>query len=211
MRTCRTGSPGRGRHFSAIRSRADLYLAFTRFADAVSTVFIRTTGDPLLASPDVRAALRTLEPNIMVMRPRTMEEVASASTATTRLAMRLLAGFAAVAVTLAAIGIYAVMAYSVRRRMRELGTRVALGASRTDIIKLVMREGATMTFVGVIAGLGAGSFAAQSLSALLHGVPAPDPISLTVAAILLSTTALAACYGPARRAAKVEPARTLVE
>ena len=193
------------------RPRADMYLAFTRFADAVSTVFIRTTGDPLLAYPVVRAALRTLEPNIMVMRPRTMEEVASASTATTRLAMRLLAGFAAVALALAAIGIYAVMAYSVRRRMRELGTRVALGASRTDIVKLVMREGGTITIAGVIAGLGAGLFAARSLSALLYGVPASDPVALTAAAILLSVTAMAACYVPARRASRIEPARTLIE
>jgi putative ABC transport system permease protein len=191
--------------------RADMYLAFARNADAFSTLFVRTAGDPMQAYPEVRAALRSLEPQIMVMRPRSMEEVAAASTATTRLAMRLLAGFAAVALTLAAVGIYAVMAYSVRRRMRELGTRLALGASRRDIISLVMREGGVITVVGVIAGLGAGLFAAQSLSAVLHGVPASDPVSLSVAAILLSITAMAACYVPARRASRIDPARTLIE
>jgi putative ABC transport system permease protein len=193
------------------RPRADMYLPFARFADSQSTLFMRTTGDPLAAYPAVRTALRTLEPSIVLHNVRSMEEVASASTAVTQLAMRLLAGFAAVALTLAAIGIYGVMAYSVRRRTRELGTRVALGASRADIVTLVMREGGIITAVGVVAGLGAGLFAARSLSAVLYGVPASDPIALTVAAILLSATAMAACYVPARRASRVDPARTLIE
>jgi putative ABC transport system permease protein len=188
-----------------------MYLPFARNADTQATLFIHTTGDPLTAYPAVRTALRALEPNIVLHNVRTMAEVASASTAIAQLAMRLLAGFAAVAVTLAAIGIYGVMAYSVRRRTRELGTRVALGASRTDIIALVMREGGVITMAGVIAGLTAGLFAAQSLSAVLYGVPPSDPIALTAAAILLSATAMAACYVPARRASRVDPARTLTE
>jgi putative ABC transport system permease protein len=193
------------------RPRADMYFAFARFADSQSTLFIRTTGDPLLSFPAVRTALRSLEPNIMLRRAQTMEDVAAASTAVTQLAMRLLAGFAAVALTLAAVGIYAVMAYSVRRRMRELGTRVALGASRADIIGLVMREGGVITVAGVIAGLAAGLLGARSLSALLYGVPSSDPVALAVAAGLLSVTAMVACYVPARRASRVDPARTLTE
>ena len=193
------------------RPRADMYLAFARFADAVSTLFVRTTGDPESAFPAVRTALRSLEPNIMVMRPRSMAEVASASTAITQLAMRLLGGFAIVALTLALVGIYAVMAYSVQSRTRELGTRVALGASRADIVRLVMREGGVITIIGVAGGLAAGLLGARSLSALLYGVPPSDPIALVVAAILLSSTAMAACYVPARRASRVDPARTLIE
>ena len=188
-----------------------MYLPFARQPDTQATLFIRTSGDPMAAYPAVRTALRSLEPNIVLHNVRTMEEVASASTAIAALAMRLLAGFAVVALTLAAVGIYAVMAYSVRRRMRELGTRVALGASRADIVALVMREGGVITIAGVVAGLGAGLVAAQSLSAVLYGVPAADPVSLTGAAILLSATAMAACYVPARRAARVDPARTLTE
>jgi predicted permease len=193
------------------RPRADLYLAFARFADANSTLFLRTTGEPMQALPAVRTALRALEPNIMVMRPRSMDEVASASTAVTRLAMRLLAGFAAVALTLAAVGIYAVMAYSVRRRTRELGTRVALGASRADIIRLVLREGGVITFIGVIVGLPAGLLAARSLSTVLFGVPPSDPWSIAAAAGILGLTAMAACVIPAQRAARIDPARTLTE
>jgi putative ABC transport system permease protein len=193
------------------RPRADMYFAFARFADAVSTLFVRTTGDPLLAFPSVRATLRTLEPNIMVMQPRSMEDVASRSTAITQLAMRLLAGFAGVAVTLAAVGIYAVMAYSVRRRTRELGTRVALGAGRGDIIRLVMREGGVLTVIGIVFGLAAGLLAARSLSAVLFGVPPSDPWSMGAAATILGFTAMGACYMPARRASRVDPSRTLVE
>ncbi len=191
--------------------RADLYLAFARFPDSVTTLFLRTTGDPSLAFPAVRTAVRALESQTVLARPRSMEEIASASTAINQLAMRLLAGFAAVALTLAAIGIYAVMAYSVRRRTRELGTRVALGASRADIIRLVMREGGVITITGVIVGLAAGLLAARSLSAVLFGVPPSDPWSIVAAAIVLCLTAIGACVVPARRASRVDPARTLIE
>jgi putative ABC transport system permease protein len=193
------------------RPRADMYFPFARFAETSATLFIHTTADPLQALPGIRTALRGLEPNILVYGTRTMDDVAAASAAVARLAMRLLAGFAVMALTLAAVGIYGVMAYNVRRRTRELGTRVALGASRGDIIGLVMREGGVITLGGVIAGLAAGLLGARSLSALLYGVPSSDPISLTAAAILLSLTAMAACYVPARRASRVDPARTLTE
>ena len=193
------------------RPRADMYFPFARFADPQSTLFVRTTGDPMLALPAVRTALRSLEPNIVVHRVRTLDDIASASTAVTQLAMRLLGGFAAIALTLAAIGVYGVMAYSVRRRTRELGTRVALGASRADIVRLVMREGGVIALAGVIVGLAAGLLAARSLSAVLFGVPPSDPASMIAAAGLLGVTAMAACYVPARRASRVDPARTLVE
>jgi putative ABC transport system permease protein len=184
--------------------RADLY-----FPGPGNTLFIQTSGDPLSALPAVRTALRNLEPAVGVHAARTMSDYASASMAITRLAMRLLGGFAIVALVLAAIGIYGVMAYSVRRRTREIGTRVALGADRGDIIRLVMREGGVMTAAGVIVGLVTGLIAARSLSAILFGVPPADPVSLVAAAAVLAITAMAACYVPARRASRVDPARTL--
>jgi len=184
--------------------RADLY-----FPGPANTIFIQTTGDPVSALPAVRTALRNLEPAVVVHGSRTMSDFASASMAIASLAMRLLAGFAIVALLLAAIGIYGVMAYSVRRRTREIGTRVALGANRGDIIRLVMREGGVIAGAGVLIGLAAGLVAAQSLSAVLYGVPPADPVSLAIAAIVLGMTAMAACYVPARRAARIDPARTL--
>jgi putative ABC transport system permease protein len=184
--------------------RADLY-----FPGPANTIFIQTSGEPLSVLPAVRTALRNLEPGVVVHAARTMNDYASASMGITSLAMRLLAGFAIVALLLAAIGVYGVMAYSVRRRTREIGTRVALGADRKAIILLVMREGGIITAAGVIVGLASGLLAARSLSAVLYGVPAADPISLGLAAIVLAATGLAACYVPALRASRVDPARTL--
>jgi ABC-type antimicrobial peptide transport system permease subunit len=159
--------------------------------------------------PAVRTALRSVEPAVVATGARALEDIASSSIAIARLAMRLLAGFAIVALLLAAIGIYGVMAYSVRRRTREIGTRVALGADRGAIIGLVMREGGIITGIGVIGGLAIGLLAARSLSAVLYGVPPADPVSLAGSALLLALTGLAACYVPARRAARIDPARTL--
>ncbi|HWI16198.1 MAG TPA: FtsX-like permease family protein, partial [Vicinamibacterales bacterium] len=188
----------------ADRPRADLY-----FPGPANTLFVKTGGDPLNVLPAVRTALRNLEPAVVVHGARTMSEYAAASMAITRLAMRLLGGFAIVSVLLAAIGIYGVMAYSVRRRTREIGTRVALGASRADVVRLVMREGGLITVAGVVIGLATGLFAARSLSAILYGVPPSDLVSLGAAAAVLMLTGLAACYVPAQRAARIDPARTL--
>jgi putative ABC transport system permease protein len=186
------------------RPRADLY-----FPGPANTLFVQTSGDPLSALPAVRTALRNLEPSVVVHGARTLNDYAAASMAIPRLAMRLLSGFAIVSVLLAAIGIYGVMAYSVRRRTREIGTRVALGASRADVVRLVMREGGVITVAGVVIGLATGLFAARSLSAVLYGVPPSDPWSLIAAAAVLMLTGLAACYVPAQRAARIDPARTL--
>jgi putative ABC transport system permease protein len=189
--------------------RADMYFSSERSPQPSTALFIRTTGDPLAAFPAVRGALRSLEPNVMLDEVRSLDEVAAASASVTRLAMRLLGVFALVALALASIGIYGVLAYSVRARTRELGTRVALGASRGDIVGLVMREGAAITLIGLALGLVAGLASARSLSAVLYDVPPFDPVSLAAAAVLLGLTAMAACYLPARRAARVDPAKTL--
>ena len=162
--------------------------------------------------PAVRTALRTHRARRRRRtRARTFDDIAAASIAITRLAMRLLAGFAVVALLLAAIGIYGVMAYSVRRRTREIGTRVALGADRGDIIRLVMREGGVITSAGVVVGVAAGLLAARSLSAVLYGVPPTDPAVVGGRGRGPVVTGLAACYVPARRAARVDPAQTLTE
>ena len=99
--------------------------------------------------------------------------------------MRLLGGFAAVALLLAAVGIYGVMAYSVRRRTRELGTRVALGASRADIVRLVMRQAGVIAGIGVVVGRATGLAAARAMSSLLYGVPPWDPVALAAAGLVL--------------------------
>jgi putative ABC transport system permease protein len=189
--------------------RADMYFPFEHAPQLSTGLFVHTATDPLQAVPSIRRTLRGLEPNVMLEEVRSIDEVAAASASVTRLAMRLLGGFALMALALAAIGIYGVLAYSVRSRTRELGTRVALGASRRDIVGLVMREGGAITLVGLAAGVIGGLLSARSLSAVSYGVPSFDPVSIAAATLVLGVTAMAACYLPARRAARVDPAETL--
>ncbi|HVG83019.1 MAG TPA: FtsX-like permease family protein [Vicinamibacterales bacterium] len=189
--------------------RADMYFPFEHAPQLSTGLFVHTVTDPLQAVPSIRRTLRGLEPNVMLEEVRSIDEVAAASASVTRLAMRLLGGFALMALALAAIGIYGVLAYSVRSRTRELGTRVALGASRRDIVGLVMREGGAITLVGLAAGVIGGVLSARSLSAVSYGVPSFDPVSIAAATLVLGLTAMAACYLPARRAARVDPAETL--
>jgi ABC-type antimicrobial peptide transport system permease subunit len=140
---------------------------------------------------------------------RSLEAIAAESAGITRLALQLLGGFALVALALSAVGIYGVMSYSVRRRTRELGTRVALGATRADIVRLVMRQAALIAGAGLVVGIGVGLLSARTMSSLLFGVPPWDVWVLAGATAILAATALGASYLPARRAAHIDPATTL--
>ncbi|HEX5215427.1 MAG TPA: FtsX-like permease family protein, partial [Vicinamibacterales bacterium] len=189
--------------------RADLYFPFERGNGNGTTLFVRTSGDAAAAFPAVRAAIRSVEPGAILVDQRPLSEIAAESAAVPKLAMRLLAGFAAIALVLAAVGIYGVMSYGVRRRTRELGTRLALGASRGQIIALVMKQGAVVAAAGLAVGLVVGLYAARAMSSLLYGVEPWDPIALGAAAAVLAITALGASYVPAKRASRVDPAITL--
>jgi putative ABC transport system permease protein len=123
--------------------------------------------------------------------------------------MLLLASFALVAVMLAAIGIYGLLAYVVTQRTAEIGVRLAMGATPRDVVGLFVREGAALTIVGVVAGLAGALAAARALTTLLFGVTATDPVTFIVVASVLMTVALAASYIPARRAARVDPMTAL--
>ena len=189
--------------------RADLYLPFEQAPGTGVGLFVRTTGDPLSVLPAVRTTVGALEPLAVFYDARSLDAVAAESAAVARLAMRLLGGFAVVALLLSAVGIYGVMSYAVRRRSGEFGTRLALGATRQDIVVLVMRHAALVTVGGLATGLGVGLAAARSLGAILHGVPPSDPAAIGGAVALLVTTALGAAFVPARRASRIDPARTL--
>jgi putative ABC transport system permease protein len=189
--------------------RADLYFPFERQNGNGITLFVRAAGDPLAALPAIRTAIRQVEPDTVLFQVRTLSDIAAASAATSRLAMRLLGGFAVIALVLAAVGIYGVMSYSVRRRTRELGTRLALGAGTGDIVGLVMREAMTIAGTGLLAGVATGLVAARALASVLYDVPPWDPLAIAAAALVLTATTMAASYVPARRASRVDPAATL--
>ncbi len=193
----------------ATDAKEEMYLPY-RQADTVLPVFalsvvLRTENDPRLSTSAFRAAVRELDPDQPVVKVRTMEENISASVSEPRFRTVLLAIFAFSAMTLAAIGLYGVIGYSVTQRRQELGIRIALGAQRRDLLKMVIGHGLRMALIGVAIGL-AGAFAlSRVLSRFLYGVTAADPATYGWVASLLMAVTLLACYIPARRATEVDP------
>jgi ABC-type antimicrobial peptide transport system permease subunit len=134
-----------------------------------------------------------------------MDEIISESLATLRVSLILLGAFAVLALGLASSGIYGVISYVVQQRTQEIGVRVALGAKRGDVLRLILAEGMKMAGVGVAVGLAAALGLTHMMASLLFGVSATDPVTFTAVAILLTSVALVACYIPARRAMRVDP------
>jgi predicted permease len=184
---------------------AQLYRPITQNPGRGVTVAIRTTGDPMAIAGQARAALRAVDPELPLSNLRTMEERISRSIAQPRVSMLLLAGFAGVALVLAAIGIYGVISYAVSQRTREIGIRLALGATTADVQQLVVRQGMLPVLVGVVVGIGGALLLTRYMTTLLFGVGAADPLTYAGVALFLTAVALAASWVPARRATRVQP------
>jgi len=166
---------------------------------------VRTDGDPLSLAGAIREAVWAIDRDLPVSQIKTMDQVMSESVAEPRTYTLLLGLFGAVAMILAAIGIYGVIAYAVTQRTREIGVRMALGAQTRDVLKMIVKEGMTLALVGVAIGLGASFALTRVMASLLFGVSATDPLTFSVIALVLGSVALLACYFPARRATKVDP------
>lgn len=166
---------------------------------------VRTTGDPLQAVVAVEGAIHSIDKDLPVFAIRSMDQVLGSSRAQRRLILTVLVSFAALALLLAAVGIYGVISYSVRQRTHELGIRVALGAQRRDVLKLILTQGLKLTVLGVVLGLGAAAMLTRWMETLLFNVRPTDPLTFTIIALVLLLVALLACYIPARRATKVDP------
>src|SRR5579864_8172761 len=173
-------------------------------ADAVSVV-LRTEGDPTGVMGFVRRAVEEIDPREVVYNVQTMNEVVSNSFAARRLSMILLSVFAALALMLACVGIYGVISYLVGQRTHEIGVRMALGAQRSDVFRLVIGHGARMALIGVAIGVGAALALTRLMANQLFGVSPHDPVTFVGVAVLLIIVAVAACYLPARRAMRVDP------
>jgi len=182
-----------------------IYLS-TRQAGLNNILFyIRTSAAPEALEEPVRRAIQSVDPDLPVFAVRSLRGVIADSLAARRFAMQVLAAFAATALLLAAIGIYGVMAYFVSQRVREIGVRMALGAQRADVLKLVVRQGMVLALGGVVAGLLLALTLTHLMAGLLFGISAYDPVSLAGITILLAAVALLANYFPARRASMVDP------
>lgn len=169
------------------------------------TILVRTSNDPLALISAARHELQQMDPEQPMAAVATMEQLLGDSLSRSRFTMFLLAIFAAIALLLASVGIYGVIAYGVTQRTQEFGIRIALGAERRDVLRLVLGQGARLALLGI--GLGAilALMLSKFLAALLYGISPSDPLTFVGVAFLLGFVALAACYVPARRAMKVDP------
>jgi predicted permease len=173
------------------------------------SVLLHTAVDPRSVVADARTAIRVLDPTIATNRVQTMEEQLSASIADRQFTLWLFAAFAGLAVLLATVGLYGVVSYSISQRRTEIGIRMALGATRADVGRLVVRQGLTPAIAGSAIGLIAAFFASQVLRTLLFGVTPTDPATFVLVPLSLLSVAAAACYLPAMRAARQNPTTAL--
>jgi putative ABC transport system permease protein len=193
-----------------VAPRPTVYLSHSQFPMGFMTVTVRTVdGKPERVLEPLRAAVADLDPDLPMFRVRTMEQIAADTLAQPRVYLMLLALFAATALLLAAIGIYGVTAYTVTRRTREIGVRLAMGATRSDVLLMVLKQGMSLVVIGSAIGLVLAAGSTRVLVRLLFGVPPLDTLTFTVAGILLSLIGLAACYFPARRATRINPVEAL--
>lgn len=175
-------------------------------------IMVRTAGShPESLASAMQAAVRAVDPNQPLYDMKPMQERVDASLVGRRFLVVLLSIFAGLALFLAALGLYGVISYSVRLRTRELGIRLALGAKRADVLRLILARGMQLAAVGLGLGLFATFVAGQALSSLLYHVSLFNPLTLAVTSLILASTVLLACYLPARRAAALDPMRTLRE
>src|SRR5712692_230855 len=182
-----------------------IYLSLKQHYAPATTLHVRTKGDPSAVISTVRSAVQSLDTSLPLVGVNTMSEVLDLSLWAARMGAGLLGVFGLLALVLASVGIYGVMSYSVSQRTQEFGIRVALGAQRGDVLRLVVRQGLVLTFIGVAVGLAAAFTLLHGISKLLYGVSATDPVTFAGVPALLGAVALLACYVPARRATRVDP------
>ena len=185
--------------------RPETYVTYTQWPSRYTTLVLRSGLDPAGLTASVRREVLAVDPDVPVYDVKTMREVLDGSLASRRFNMALLGLFAVLAVLLAAVGLYGVLAYMVSQRVHEIGVRMALGASTGDVLRLVVGQGMALTLGGVLLGVLGALALTRVLSTLLVGVTVTDPWTFVAVALLLSAVAFLACYVPARRAARVDP------
>ena len=187
----------------------DIYVSSLQPTDDAQTLIVRTSVDAAALTATVRREVLALDRNVPLTAIQTMTERTAEVTSRTRFIAVLLGLFAGLALVLSGIGIYGVMAYSVSARTREVGIRMALGAQRSDVLRLVLRDGLKLIAAGLVIGLCAAIAAMRMLQHQLYDVSATDPLTFGVVTLLLAGVALLACYVPARKAMRTDPLAAL--
>ena len=196
-------------HVVSLGGRVDpmIYVPLSqRYAPRMS-LLVKTTGGT--AIPQIRALVREMNANLPVAQALPLTDITAIGLIPQRVAAAVAGTLGSLGLLLAAIGIYGVTSYSVAQRVREIGVRMALGADRRTVLRLVLRQGLVLTLIGIGVGLAAGAAVSQLLRSLLFGISALDPLTFGGGAALFLVVALAASYGPARRATRVDPMMAL--
>jgi putative ABC transport system permease protein len=186
-------------------ARPSLYFPYDQQAARSVSLVVRTTSDPSKVAGGIRKEIWSIDKNLAISNQTTLEEMFSDSISIPRFIMLLIAIFASLALILAAVGIYGVISYMVAQRTHEIGIRMALGADRGDILRMVLGQGMKLALIGIILGIGGAIALTRIMSSLLYGVNATDPVTFIGVSFLLAAVALMACYIPARKATKVDP------
>jgi putative ABC transport system permease protein len=181
------------------------YLPLMQEPSRSLSLVVRTEGNPPALGPTVEQTIYSIDRDLPVFNLRSMDQLLGIAIGQQQLTMVLLAGFALLALMLAAVGIYGVVSYSVTQRTHEIGIRIALGAQSRDVLKMIIRQGMLPTLIGMGIGLAASLWLMQLIKSLLFGVSATDPLTFIVLGIVLAGVAMLACYIPARRATRVDP------
>ena len=189
--------------------RPQIYGSHAQVGLEEMVLLVRTAMDPASLAPAIRGAVSAIDPGVPVSEVQNLTQVRSASISTERFRTLVLATFALLALTLAAIGVYGVISYGVVQRSREIGIRMALGARRPEILRLVVGEGMLTVAIGIGIGVLAAAGLSRFLESLLYAVRPGDPATFVAIPTLIAAVALAACILPARRAMRVDPAGTL--
>jgi predicted permease len=172
---------------------------------SVKSFVVRTDGTPGSTMSGIRSAVAEMDPSIPIYSMKTMGDIVGDSLVKPRFLSLLLGAFSLIAIALAAIGIYGVMAYAVTQRTQEIGLRVALGATTRNVLGMVLGQGLRMTVIGLAVGLGGAFFLTRVMASLLFEVSLTDPLTFVVVGVGLTAVGLLACFVPARRAARVDP------
>jgi putative ABC transport system permease protein len=188
------------------------FLAYTPFTQRKlfrQFLLLRTPGDPSSLIPAVRKIVAEIEPEVPVDRMMSFDDLIADRLWSRRLSVLLVSSFSGVALFLAAVGLYGVLAYSVSQRKREIGVRIALGANRDNILQLVIRQGLKLVIIGLVVGIAASLVLARFIENILFGVSGSDPVSLVLAVVVLGLAALPACLLPGLQATRISPTMAL--
>jgi predicted permease len=189
--------------------RPEILIPFAQIPWPSANIGVHTAGDPASVFHSIAAAVHSVDPQIALAEPHTLEEIKSRNLGGDRFVMTLLGTFAFIALLLAAVGIYGVISFTVAQREHEIGLRMALGASRANVVNLVLKEALILSSIGLGIGLVGAFFIGRALHSALYGVGSIDYSAIAVVALVLLTASLIASWIPARRAAGVEPMRAL--